>query len=959
MKKWLGLIQIFGFFFLFNTAHAKVPVDGEAKFRAENPLAKLPLRFEKNEGQTSDEVKFLSRGRGYSMFFTPTEAVTVLNRVSNPPERFFDPTLSEKSLDIETSVIRMQVVGANKNSRITGQGKLPGTSNYFKGSDPSQWRQGVENFQKVHYEEVYPGIDLVYYGNQKKLEYDFVVKPGADPGNIELNFKGNDSLSIDAKGNLVLETGTRKMVQRAPVIYQTIDGQKESVEGRYEIKDNHNVAFKLAQYNPDHNLVIDPEVGFSTYFGGTSTDTVLDIVVDGQGDIYMTGWTVSPDFNVLNEIENATADVDVVVVKLEQTGDVPSLAWSTYLGGTGIDGGGGIALDGAGNVYVTGSTTSTDFDLLNEVEGDSGGVDVLVFKLEQSNNIPSLAYSTYLGGSGDDHGLGIAVDSAGNAYVTGVTGSTDFDTLNEIEGDKDSSDVFVFKLEQVNNVPSLAFSTYMGSSSAETPVGIGVDGSGNIYVAGESRSTDFLLKNPIPSPSGSGNLGGDFFVFKMEQTGNVPSIGFSARAGGFILNLPSPIGPGDSLEGMTVDSAGNIYLTGYIYHNGFPLKNNIGPTGNLSRFDSDIFVMKVEHQNNLPTIGYSTRLGGSFVQRGHDIAVDDAGTAYVFAHSVRGSIPIYNPLPNVTLGNNLLIKLEENNNVLNTVFFSYLGFDSIGSFVDIDDLGNAYIAGSSADPELALVNEIEGHNGDQDIYLMKVVFGNDPDNVPPEITLPAHVTAEATGFLSFPPIGMATATDDVSAPEDIIITNDAPSAGYLVGNTTVKWTAKDEAGNRAIGFQGVSITDTTAPLITLLGGNPINAEIGEPYIDPWGYAFDLVDGFVPFSVSSQVGATPGTFEVVFTATDSRGNTATATRVVNPVDTTAPVITILGDNPIDAQVGQPYNDPGATATDSNEGSIPVTLTTQIGAAPGTFEVVYSASDSSGNTATATRVVVVVP
>ena len=371
------------FLFAFNTTYAKAPVDGATKLRVENSLAKLPLRFEKNEGQTSEEVRFLSRGSGYAMYFTPTEAVTVLSRVIDAPtpeERMLDPMKAMEPIKRETSIVRMKMVGANEKAKVTGQDKLPGTSNYYKGNDQSKWRQGVENFQKVHYEEVYPGIDLVYYGNQKKLEYDFIVKPGADPEKIELSFKGTESLSINDQGDLVLETRTGNLIQKAPVIYQTIDEKKKSVEGRYVIQDNHNVAFQLTQYNPDHNLVIDPVLQYSTYLGGSNADVVEALAVDGAGNVYVTGRTSSADFDVLNPIEGDSGGDDVFITKISATGNIPSLAWSTYLGGSDTDFANDIAVDGAGNVYVTGWTSSTDFDTLNPIEGDSTGIDV--FRLQ-------------------------------------------------------------------------------------------------------------------------------------------------------------------------------------------------------------------------------------------------------------------------------------------------------------------------------------------------------------------------------------------------------------------------------------------------------------------------------------------------------------------------------------------------------------------------------------------------
>ncbi len=237
------------------------PVDAKTRLKVENAFAKMPLRFEKNEGQTSNEVKFLSKGKGYTMYLTPTEAVMVLTKTINsgqsPMDRF-DPLNEFEPPKTETSVVRMKVVGANPNPKIYGEDQLPGTSNYFLGQDQSKWRQGITNFKKVHYEEVYPGIDLVYYGNQGKLEYDFIVKPGADPDQISLKFEGVEEISLNHKGDLVLITESGKVIQHVPIIYQMIDRRRILISGNYKIDHEKQVTIQLSEYDPGRDLIIDP-----------------------------------------------------------------------------------------------------------------------------------------------------------------------------------------------------------------------------------------------------------------------------------------------------------------------------------------------------------------------------------------------------------------------------------------------------------------------------------------------------------------------------------------------------------------------------------------------------------------------------------------------------------------------------------------------------------------------------
>ena len=476
-------------------------------------------------------------------------------------------------------------------------------------------------------------------------------------------------------------------------------------------------------------------------------------------------------------------------------------------------------MDSSDNIYLTGFTNSTDFDLLNEIEVEDFGTGVMVVKMEQSNSVPSLAFSTFVSPGG--RGTGIAVDSGGGVYVTGNAGVR-FTLLNEIQGYSFPNDVFsyldifLFKLEQTNNVPVLAFSTYLGGRNGDSGTDIEVDDSGDIHLTGYTRT--FIGRTLQPPNTDEGN--------------ELPE-----------LDEPNAIG--------------------------------------IPIFQTDFPVYILGQVNNVPSIEFST----------------------VFE----------NP---------------------NERFFT-----GILNGIAVDSSRSIYLA--SPNRVTKIVQE-----------------GGVPDTTPPTITPPSDVAAEATGPFSSPPLGTPTVTDNVSLPENISVIA-SPPGQFPLGLTEVSWIAIDEAGNIATASQNVTIVDTTSPLITLLGANPVFAEKGQPYIDPWASAVDLVDGVVPLIVNSQPGATLGTFEVVFSATDSNGNTGTATRVVIPVDTTPPVITILGDNPINAQVGQPYNDPGATAVDSLDGSVQVTLATQIGAAPGTFEVVYSATDSADNTATATRVVVVVP
>src|SRR5436309_1962128 len=373
-----GMLVLFPFLVGF-----ACPATAAPEGRVSETYGKLPLHFEANRGQTHEDVRFLARGAGYSLYLTADEAVLVLTR-PNP-----DATQPRG----RPVVVRMSLVGAAPKPLVSGLDELPGKANYLIGN-PAKWRTNVPTYAKVHYREVYPGMDLVYYGNQRQLEYDFVVSPRADPERIVLGFQGAERLEINAEGEFVLHAAGGAIRQRVPVIYQEIDGVRTKIEGRYVLKDAHRVGFQVAAYDPSRPLVIDPTLVYSTYLGGSSRDDGYGIAGDAAGS---------------------------------------ALLYSTYLGGSGDDSGFGIAVDAAGSVYVTGSTTSTDFPTANPLQAayGGGGTDAFVSKLDAAGS--ALLYSTYLGGSGWDDGYGIAVDAAGSAYVTGGTTSTDFLTANPLQ----------------------------------------------------------------------------------------------------------------------------------------------------------------------------------------------------------------------------------------------------------------------------------------------------------------------------------------------------------------------------------------------------------------------------------------------------------------------------------------------------------------------------------------------
>ncbi|MBI2780064.1 MAG: SBBP repeat-containing protein [Gammaproteobacteria bacterium] len=582
---------------------------------------KSPLTFDVNRGQTNARVKFLSRGNGHTLFLTPREAVLVLHETIATGKK-------------TGSVLRMKLAGANPSPKITGIERQPGQSNYFIGNDPNKWRAQVPRYARVTYQDVYPGVDLVYYGNQRQLEYDFVVAPGIDPRMITLAFEGTPgtSLKIDAQGDLVLPAASGEIRQHKPHIYQVINGVKKSVAGNYALKNKHAVGFQIAAYDASKSLIIDPVLSWSTYLGGNGNDSGNGIAVDTAGNAYITGNTFSTNFPATGATSLSGVGVsDVFVTKLDNSG---ALVYSTYLGGSNIDEGRGIAVDTSGNAYVTGNTLSNNFPTKSAFQTTPlGGDNAFVTKLDNNG---MLVYSTYLGGSGNDLGNGIAVDTLGNAYITGSTGSSDFPTAAPFQGTKGGTlaadfDAFITKLNSAGS--ALVYSTYLGGGRNDEGTSIAVDNAGNAYVTGFTMSAtgDPASKSfPVTTPAFQASFagGGDAFVTKLNAAGSV--LAYSTYLGG---------SSGEQGTAIAVDASGGIYVTGTTRSTDFPVTSSAFQT----RFggNEDVFVTKLNASLTAPD--YSTYLGGSDNDLGYGITVDGDGNAYMTGVTWSPTFPTANP----------------------------------------------------------------------------------------------------------------------------------------------------------------------------------------------------------------------------------------------------------------------------------------------------------------------------
>jgi hypothetical protein len=685
---------------------------------------KLPLSFEANQGQVDSRVKFLSRGKGYSLSLTSTEAVLRLaiddcrlsteqaerpNRDPLHKNRVFDQAHLNRQPSIDNrqlAALRMRLLGANPHPQIEGLDPLPGKSNYFVGNDPAKWHADIPTYARVKYQDVYPGVDLVYYGNQGRFEYDLVVSPGTDPNVIRLSYEGADQIKIDEAGNLLIETAGTELRQHKPAIYQETGGSRQVIVGNYALNGKNEVSFQLDSHDAAKPLIIDPVLEYSTYLGGSESDTGFGIAVDGSGSAYVVGETFSSDFPTANPLQVSKRSFsDVFVTKLNPDGS--ALVYSTYLGGSDNDSGISITVDSTGNAYLMGNTGSNDFPTANALQPSYGGkTDAFVAKLNTTGSM--LVYSTYLGGSEFEEGHGIAVDAAGNAYLMGDTQSSNFPTMNPLQpAFAGVYDAFVAKLNPAGT--ALVYSTYLGGSGDEYGFGLAVDASGNAYLTGGTASIDFPTKNPFQAAKASTfPWGFDAFVAKLNPSGN--ALIYSTYVGG----------TGDEIGwSVAVNSAGEAYVTGGTTSADFPTVNPLQPAFGGSY---DAFVSKLSSTGS--ALVFSSYLGGSSDDEGHAIALDSSGNAYVTGFTRSINFPTAHPVQPAYGGNfdAFVAKLNLSGSAL--VYSSYLGGsddEDNGRAIAVDGQGNAYVAGRTSSANFPTARPFQATKAESsDAFIAKI-----------------------------------------------------------------------------------------------------------------------------------------------------------------------------------------------------------------------------------------------
>lgn len=664
---------------------------------ASHILSTLPLSFEENRGAADARVKFVSRGTGYVLFLTANEVVMV-----------FDASGSR-------SVIRMRPVDADVRVSVSGVEQLPGTTNYLVGSDPSRWHLHCPNYRAVRYSGLYPGIDLVYRGSQRTLEYDWDVSPRADPARIRFHVEGARKLWIDKNsGELVADAPPGQLRQRPPVAYQQVNGSRRHIAATYVLNGDDSFSFRIAPYDRSLRLVIDPVVVYTALIGGTSfppasltTDpgTPREVTVDPTGNVYVMGTTNATDFPATRSIPAAGGNI--FVLKIDPTGS--TLLFSTILGGPGGLAG-AITADLSG-VYITGQAGRDYPVTANAFQASSGGNgDAFVSKLDATGS--TLLYSALLGGSWSDIGTGIAVDGLGNAYVSGNTGSSDFPrTPGALQTCGSTGGAFVTKVNAQGT--ALIYSACIAGGTAS---GIAVDSDGSAYVAGSTTAANFPTTPGAFQPNFSGGncpTGpcSDAFVLKLNATGT--ALAYSTFLGGFGI---------DEAAAVAVDSSGNAYVAGRTSAEDFPTKAAI-----QSRFgggSADAFIAKLNPAGS--ALVCSTYLGGTGDDRASAIAVDASGSAYVTGFTDSSNFPLVNPiqaalaggsptqcLVTAPCGDAFIAKLNPAGSGL--VYSTYFGGggNDFGSGIASDASGNAYVAGlwNSGTSEFPVLGPIQRSPG--------------------------------------------------------------------------------------------------------------------------------------------------------------------------------------------------------------------------------------------------------
>ena len=700
-----------------------------------------PLSFERNAGQVDPSVHYVARSSSTTLYFTAegvtfsfvhTTATGKVVRQHGQDQREVSLVASESDIQQRaltqavSTVANVRFIGANPDPSITSGAELPGKTNYLLGNVVEEWQVGLSSYEDITYAKLYPGISLKLEGTGRQLKGTYTVAAGADPTRIRWTYMGARDVSLTPSGDLQIALASRvgesiTLVEQRPVAWQVIDSRRHSVHAEYKI-DHDDISIALGAYDPTLPLIIDPTVVYATFLGGSGIDMARSTTTDGEGNVYVTGNTTSLDFPTANAVQsqfggdiNNNGLGDVFVTKLDANG---VLVYSTYLGGLGgQEFGDGIAVDDEGRAHVTGDTNSSDFPIiastayqpnLNGVAGAT--TDAFITRLSADGT--SLDYSTYLGGSSRDGGSAIALDNAGNAYLTGITQSPDFPTVNPFQPSfAGGSDAFITKLSPDGS--ELLYSTFLGGgqiggSSNDWGSAINVDPSGSAYVGGTTGTDDFPTLNPIQSQRAGSN---DAFISRLSADGS--ALLYSTYFGGTDEEIDVQ---------LALDTSGNIVVAGRTSSSDLPTVNAVQPNYGGGR---DAFAAKLTADGT--SLIYVTYLGGSSGEFLYGLAVDPSGNTYLTGSTDSADFPTVNSLQPFAGGFDVFVtKLSSGvPNVLYSTFLgggpsnrSDVGFGGIA----VDAVGNVYISGFTKSLDFPTTNASQGAygGGQRDAFIAKI-----------------------------------------------------------------------------------------------------------------------------------------------------------------------------------------------------------------------------------------------
>ena len=757
--------------------------------RIESAFGSQPLAFERNVGQADPAVRFLARGQGYQLFLTESEAVMVLpespGRNADSPagefgrsENWWDYAEAKQSRLGEVDavptprVLRMRLVGADPSSAVRGDVELRGKANYFLGNEPSRWLTNVPTFAKVRYGEVYPGTDLVYYGREGRLEYDFVLAPGADPGRVALNFEGADRVELDEQGDLVAWVAGRPVRWQKPVVYQEFEGKRHEIAATYRLQRgsvtcqpdaSHQIGFELAAYDRSQPLVIDPVLVYSTYLGGSGSDYGSSIATDAHGNAYVVGYTASLDFPTTNAIQSTTpGSYAGFVTKLNPAGE---LLFSTCLG-VASSYVSKVAVDAQGNVYVVGVTMSTNWPLVNPIQTDLGSM----FLTTLSPDGSAISFSTYFGGGSEDTPYGVALDPAGNIYVCGCTASEDFPTHNALQPQHAGGirDGFVIKFEAGGK--SIIYSTYYGGTGPDFILGIAADAEGNAYIAGGTQSADLWVKDAYqPYNGGDAYFHADMFYAKILPDGSdLVYASYFGGSGNDGLEACIALGPSGTLWIAGQCSSPDLATPGAFLTNLSPQYRNII----LARFNAaDGYLEAATYME-----------GPSYPS----IAVDGTGDVLI-GGLFYGNLPLVNPLQSNRSGGSdgFVAKFSSDcSSLLFSTYFCGPGDDYVNGLA-LDPNGNLLLVGqTAASTRFPIVNAFQPNlKGTSDAFVAKISFAEVLKVKRVGQTLAISWPATATGYQleSTAGTGAGAVWEHVTTPPVVVATEQVVTVDITAG----------------------------------------------------------------------------------------------------------------------------------------------------------------------------------